>query len=115
MSLQRLELLFGWLAVVLGGAVLAFTYYGNFIAADSIQRDVLVFRSVLGVLALGVSLDGLFGWLVGRLLLVLATLALLVITAISFISFLYPPAFLALGAAILAFARPHLGHALQRR
>lgn len=101
--------------MVLGGAVLAFIYYGNFIAPDSTQRDVLVFSGVLGALALGVSLDGLFGWLVGRLLLALATLALLAITVVSFVSLLFPSAFLALGAAILAFVRPRQEHALQRR
>jgi len=115
MSLSRVELILGWLAVLLGAAVAAFTYYGAFIDSHSIQRDLVVFGVVLGMIAVGVTADGLFRWPLGRILLGVATLALLAITAISFVSFLYAPALLAIGATVLAFVRPYQTRFQQRR
>ena len=115
MSLNRLELALGWLAVLLGAAVAAFTYHGNFIAPDSVQRDLVVFGVVLAAVAVGVTADSLLSWPIGKVLLGAATLALLVIAAISFVVFLFAPTLLALVATILAFARPHQRQAQQPR
>lgn len=109
MTLNRLELLLGWLAVLLSVAIAAFTYFSGLIAPFAVQTDLLGFGVIVGAMALGVTLDGVFGGLigwVGKVLLTLATLALLGIAAISFVIFFFVPALLAVGATILAFARP---------
>ena len=47
MALNRVELLLGWLAVILAGAVVAYTYFGGFIAPDSVQPDLI--RAISGL------------------------------------------------------------------
>lgn len=106
MALNRVELLLGWLAVILAGAVAAYTYFGGYIAPDSVQSDLIGFAVILLALALGVTVDGVIGFLPARMLLGLATLAYCGIAAISFLTFLLPSAFLALGATFIAFFRP---------
>jgi hypothetical protein len=62
----------GWLSVVIGTAVLVFTYAGGCIAPDSVQRDVIGFSAIVLVLAAGVSLNVLVSSLASRIQLVLA-------------------------------------------
>ncbi|HLY31616.1 MAG TPA: hypothetical protein VKQ36_11345 [Ktedonobacterales bacterium] len=107
------ELVLGWLAVLVAASIVAFSYFGGFIAQESVQRDLLGFGAVLGSMALGVTLDSLLDWLPGRVLLGLATLVFLAITAISFISFLFVPAALAVAATVPAFVHPALRHTPQ--
>jgi|GEM_PF-2528762 hypothetical protein len=107
MGLNCVELLLGWLAIILAGTVAAFTYFGGFIEPDSVQRDLIGFGVILLSIALGVTADGVFDFLPGRLLLALATLVFAVIAVISFVLFLLPPAALAVGATLLAFVRPY--------
>jgi hypothetical protein len=97
MALNRVELLLGWLAVILAGAAAAYTYFGGFIAPDSVQRDLIGFAVILLALAMGLTVDGVFGFLPGRVLLGLATLVYCGVAASSFITFLLPSAFQALG------------------
>lgn len=105
MTLRWVELALGWLAVLLAAAIAAFTYYGGFIAPGSEARDLLGFGCVVTLIALGVTVDSMLNWMAGKIVLALATLAFLGITAISFVSFLYLPAILTLLATVLAFAR----------
>lgn len=107
MSQSRIELLLGWLAVIIAGAVAAQLYFGGFIAPDSVQPDLIGIALILLTMAIGVTLDGIFDLLPGRVLLLLATIAYFGVAAISFIEFLLPSAGLAIGATLLAFLRPH--------
>ena len=50
--LRIVELAFGWLAVILGAALLAFINTGGFIAPDSVAQDVIGFSIILVVLAI---------------------------------------------------------------
>ena len=84
--LRIVELAFGWLAVILGAALLIFSYAGGFIASESVVQDVVGFSIILAVLALGVTLDYFFSALATWLLLAVGALAVLVVASISFIS-----------------------------
>jgi len=109
MGRERLiELVLGWLAAILDGAVAAYIYFGGFIAPDSVQRDLIGFGALLLALVVGVTLDSVFDVLIGRLLLAVATLLLAVISLTSFIAFLLPAVPLTVGATMLAFFRPRV-------
>jgi hypothetical protein len=58
MALNRVELLLGWLAVILAGAVAAYAYFGGYIAPDSVQSDLIGVAVILLTLALGLPLMG---------------------------------------------------------
>jgi hypothetical protein len=115
MSPNRVELLLGWLAVVLASAVVAYTNYmsNGFVAVniapDTLHLFLVGFGAIMLCLAVGVTLDGLFDLLAGRVLLVLATLIFAMGTALLFDYgfFFWPSALLAIGAALLAIFRPH--------
>lgn len=107
--LLLLELIFGWLSVLIGAAVLIFTYAGGYIAPESVQQDVIGFSIILAVLAVGVTLDYFFSSLATRVLLVIGALAMLAVVAISFVTFLLPAGFLAAAAAVIAFVRQNPG------
>lgn len=117
--LRRLELLFGWLAIILSCGVVAYTNFvaGGFspatIAPDTVHRFLIGFGVVMLALAIGVTLDGVFDLLTGRLLLALATLAFAVFTAYLFDYgfFFWPSVLLAAGATMIAFVR----HAVSRQ
>jgi|SRR5690348_12662800 len=108
-SLRTIELLLGWLAVIWGAALLAFTYAGGYIASDSVAQDVIGFSIILVVLAIGVTLDFFFSSLVTRVLLAIGALAMLIVAAISFITWSLPMAALAFVAVVLAFVRSASG------
>lgn len=82
MALYRFfELFLGWLAIVLATLVVLYTDIvahgfdtGN-VAPDTLHRYLLAFGVIMLALALGVTLDAVFEQLVGRVLLILATLA----------------------------------------
>lgn len=107
--LRIVELAFGWLAVILGAALLAFINTGGFIAPDSVAQDVIGFSIILVVLAIGVTLDFFFSSLATRVLLAIGALAMIVVAVMSFITLSLPIAALALTAAIIAFARHYAG------
>src|SRR5579862_374105 len=113
MALRWVELLLGWLAILTSAAIAVYIYIylGAAIPTESLKSDLLGFGAVVAVMALGVTLDSLLNWLPGRVLLGLATLAFLAITAFSFISFFFLPAFLAVATTILAFVRPYVRNA----
>ena len=105
-ALRTIELVLGWFAVIWGAALFAYIYAGGFIAPESVAQDVIGFSIILTVLAIGVTLDFFFSSLVTRVLLAIGALAVIVVATISFITWALPMAFLALTAAIIAFAHP---------
>jgi hypothetical protein len=127
MRLNRLELLLGWLAITLACAGAAYIYVAASIvpnprcciATDYIPADVaayqlrsflLLFAISLLALAVGVTLDGVLNLLPGRVLLVLATLTLAVVSAqlpFWFGAVFAASVLLALGATLIALFRPH--------
>ncbi|HKW21061.1 MAG TPA: hypothetical protein VJO13_06775 [Ktedonobacterales bacterium] len=107
--LLLLELIFGWLSVLIGAAVLIFTYAGGYIAPESVQQDVIGFSIILAVLAVGVTLDYFFSSLATRVLLAIGVLAMLATAVISFVSFLLPAGFFAVAAVVIAFVRQNPG------
>jgi hypothetical protein len=110
MTLNRLELLLGWAAILVSAASAALVYFGGFIAPDSVAPDLIGITVILAALALGVTLDSVFDLLPARLLLGLATLVLAGVAVISFLFFLELATFLAVGATLLAFIRAYLRH-----
>jgi hypothetical protein len=117
MGLSRLELLLGWLAIILACAVVAFVYVtaGNTVALnvapDTLRSFLLLFAMSRLTLAVGVTLDGVFNLLPGRVLLVLATLTLALVTAqlpLFYIGAVFSTSvILSLSATLLALFRPH--------
>ena len=108
-SLPVLELIFGWLSVLVGAAVLIISYVGGFIAPESVQQDMIGFSVILVILAVGVSLDVLKSSLATSVLLVIGALAMLATVVISFVTFLLPAGFFAAAAAVIAFVRQNPG------
>jgi hypothetical protein len=106
MGLNYLELLLGWLAIFVAGAVAALAYYGGFIDPSSVQLDLIVLTVILLAMAIGVTVDSIFDFLPARILLGVATIAFGVIAAVSFLVLLVLSALLAAGATVLAFTRP---------
>ncbi|HEY1387781.1 MAG TPA: hypothetical protein VGF38_04485 [Ktedonobacterales bacterium] len=104
-----LELIFGWLSLLIGAAVLVFTYAGGYISPESVGQDVIGFSIILAVLAIGVTLDYFFSSLATRILLVVGALSILAIVVISFVSILLPAGFFALAAVVIAFVRQSPG------
>lgn len=107
--LRNLELIFGWLSVLIGAAVLVFSYAGGYVAPESATQDVIGFSIILAVLAIGVTLDYFFSSFATRILLVAGVLAMLAIVLIGFVSFLLPAGFLAMAAVVIAFVRQNPG------
>jgi hypothetical protein len=107
--LLLLELIFGWLSVLIGAAVLIFSYAGGYIAPESVGQDMIGFSAVLALLALGVTLDYFFSSRTTRILLVVGALAMLAIVLISLISYMLLAGFFAAAAAVLAFVRQNPG------
>jgi hypothetical protein len=107
MGPNYLELLLGWLAILVAGAVAALTYVGGFIAASSVEPDLIGLSIILLAMAIGVTVDSLFDFLPARILLALATVFLAIAAMVSFLALLVLSACLAAGATLLAFTRPH--------
>jgi hypothetical protein len=115
MGLNRLELLLGWLAIILACAVVAYTNFvangfsATDIAPDTTHRFLIGFGAIMLALAIGVTLDGVFDLLAGRVVLALAALALAVLTAylLDYGFFFWPSVGLAIAGTLLAFTRPH--------
>lgn len=117
MALNRLELLLGWSAIVLVGAVVAFAYVtaGSVVeknVAPDILHGFLIFTgATMLALAIGLTLDGVFDLLPGRVLLVPATLVLAWVTAqlpLFYVGTVFGVSvLLALGATLIALFRPH--------
>jgi len=107
--LRNLELIFGWLSVLIGAAVLVFSYAGGYIAPESVKQDVIGFSVILAVLAVGVALDYFFSSFATRILLVVGALAMLEIVLISLISYMLLGGFFAAAAAVIAFVRQNPG------
>ena len=99
--LPVLELIFGWLSVLISAAVLIFSYAGGYIAPESVGQDMIGFSAVLTLLALGVTLDYFFSSRTTRILLVVGALAMLAIVLISLISYMLLGGFFAAAAAVL--------------
>ena len=108
MALRLIQLVLGWLAVILAGPVVAFIYFGGYIAPDAVRVDLIGSGVLLLALAVGVTTDSIFDFLPGRILLALATLVYTAIAATSFVLFLLPSAGLAILATAIAFIRPYL-------
>jgi hypothetical protein len=115
MEQKRVEVVLGGLAILLASGVVAYT---NFVAngfsatnitPDTLHRYLLGFGALMLALAVGVTLDGVFDLLPGRVLLVFATLVYAVVTALLFDYgfFFWPSLLLAGGATVLAIFRPH--------
>ncbi len=107
--LRNLELIFGWLSVLISAAVLIFSYAGGYIAPESVTQDVIGLSVILAVFAVGVTLDYFFSSFATRILLVVGALATLAIVLVSFISYMLLAGFLAAAAAIIAFVRQNPG------
>lgn len=107
--LLLLELIFGWLSVLIGSAVLIFSYAGGYISPESVGQDVIGFSIILAILAIGVTLDYFFSSLATRILLAIGVLAMLAAVVISFVTFLLPAGFFAAAAAVIAFVRQNPG------
>jgi predicted MFS family arabinose efflux permease len=113
MQQKRVELVLGWLAILLASGVVAYTNFveNGFsvrnIAPDTLHWALLGFGVLMLGLALGVTLDGVFDLLPGRVLLVISTLIFAVITALLFDYgfFFWPSLFLAGAASVLAISR----------
>lgn len=108
--MKRAELILGWLAAVLFGGEMVYIFVGGFVAPQSAVADLVLFGGIAVLLAVGVTLDTVRDSLAGRWLLTLATLAMLGLTAISFLASLFVPAVAALLAAIFAYVRPRERH-----
>jgi len=117
MSLNRLELLLGWLAIILACAVVLFIYLtsGHIVASnvapDTLRTFLLLFGVSMLALAIGLTLDGVFGLFPGRVLLVPATLLLALVTTqlpLFYVGTVFGVSvLLALGATLIALFRPH--------
>jgi predicted branched-subunit amino acid permease len=107
MGPNYVELLLGWLAILVAGAVAVLTYVGGFIAASSVEPDFIGLAVILLAMAIGVTVDSLVDFLPARIVLGLATLLLAMVAVVSFLAFLVLSALLAAGATLLAFIRPH--------
>jgi hypothetical protein len=108
MGLNHIELLLGWLAILVAVAVAALAYVGGFIAPGSVEPDLIGLAVILLALAIGVTVDSIVDFLPARILLGLATLVLGMAAIVSFLVLLVLSALLAAGATLLAFVRPHL-------
>lgn len=110
-SLRVIELVLGWLAVILGAALLAFLNSGEIVFADaeSAQRDTIGLSLLLLVLAVGVTLDVLYSSRASLILLAVGAFAMIVVGVVSFIILLLLPASLAVATAIIGFARSSAG------
>jgi hypothetical protein len=108
MALRIIELVLGWLAVILASAVGTYIYLGGFIAPFAVEVDLIGFGVILLALAVGVTTDGIFNFFPGRILLALATLVYTGIAVTSFILFLLPSIPLATFATVIAFIRPFI-------
>jgi hypothetical protein len=107
MGPNYVELLLGWLAILVAGAVAVLTYAGGFIAPGSVEPDFIGLAVILLAIAIGVTVDSLVDFLPARIVLGLATLLLAMVAVVSFLAFLVLSALLAAGATLLAFIRPH--------
>lgn len=115
MKLVRgVEFAAGWLAVATGVAIMLFWWLGGFIAPEWVVPDVTVFSLILAIIALSVTLESVTGSVVARITLVIGTLALIGVYAISFLFELGAPALLAIGATLIALTR-HLPPPAPRR
>lgn len=99
------ELLCGWLAAISGGSVATYTALGGYIEAGSATRDLVIYGLVLLALVIGVTLDSLFNLTLGRIVLWVASFAVVIIFGLSFLSLLAPSALFAITASALAVVR----------
>lgn len=108
------EFVAGWLAVVIGVAIMLYWWLGGFIAPEAVTTDVTVFSLILAIIALSVTLESVTGSRVARATLVIGALALAGIFTISFLAELVVPTALAFGATLIALTR-HLPPPTPRR
>jgi uncharacterized membrane protein YoaK (UPF0700 family) len=93
------------MAAISGATVAAYFSLGGYIEAGSATRDLVIYGLVLVALVIGVTLDSLFNLTFGRIVLWVASFAVVIIFALSFLSFLAPSALFAITASALAVVR----------
>ena len=99
------EFIAGWLAVVIGVAIMLFVWQGGLIEPYAVVVDLVTFGVILATIALSVTLESLTGSLVARFTLALGAIALAGVFVVSFVVELGLPALLAIAATLIAFTR----------
>ena len=97
----------GGLTVITGAGLALSIWLGGFIAPEAVVSDLVGFALILALIAVGVTLDiaasTRVASAVARTFLIIGALAMLVVSALSFIVYFAVPALLAVATAVFAF------------